>query len=277
MIFVIGGRGRLGQAINASYKEDNPISVDRAIYQSWWAKGTQDDVSRFFEPWANSGGTVFVTAGILDPRISQEDHLRVNYLLPKHIIEGATKLGINVVTFGTVMESLLANKNPYIQSKAALGRHVSDISAFNPRVAHLRVHTLYGLGRPSSFMFLGQVFHALMNQTVFEMTQGKQLREYHHIDDEVQAIRTLVKLGANGVIDLNHGKPVTLNELASFIFNAFNAKKLLRIGALPEPKEENYSTVFDCPDLLRAITFREALPAVVNYLTERFLAVQDFL
>lgn len=274
MIFVIGGRGRLGQAIIASYPNDNVISINRHIYQDWWQNDSQDKISHFFEPWSDSNSIVFVTAGILDPRISQEEHLKVNYLLPRHLIEGATKVGLRVVTFGTVMERLIANKNPYIYSKAMLGNYVSDFSAAEKLAVHLRVHTLYGIGQPSPFMFLGQIYHALRNQVVFEMSPGNQLREYHHIDDEVRAIGVLVEAETNGILDLSHGEPVSLKAIASYIFKAFNAESLLRVGALQEPKEENYGTVFQRSDLLLKIEFRKTLPAIVNYLKACSLEIE---
>lgn len=277
MIFVVGGRGRLGQAIIASYPNDNVISMDRHIYQNWWQNDSKDKIFHFFEPWSDSNSIVFVTAGILDPRLSQEEHLKVNYLLPKHIVEGATKAGLRVVTFGTVMERLIADKNSYIHSKAMLGNYISDVSAADKLAVHLRVHTLYGVGQPSPFMFLGQICSALMNQTTFEMSPGNQLREYHHIDDEIRAIHILVEAGANGVIDLSHGEPVSLKDIASYIFKAFNAESLLHIGALPEPKEENYGTVFQRPELLREIEFRKALPAIVNYLKTCSLEMENLI
>lgn len=262
MIFIIGGSGRLGHAINRSYKADNPVSVERSIYQDWWRSGASDDVSRFFERWSGTNSTVFVTAGLLDPKRSEEDLLRVNYLLPKNIIKGSSKVGIRVVTFGTVMEHLFATNNPYIQSKAMLGGYISEAVTLNNMVLHIRLHTLYGRELPSSFMFLGQIYHALMTKSEFKMSPGKQLREYHHVDDDIMAVHALVSSEVKGVIDLSHGKPVSLKELALYIFTAFNSKKLLRIGALPEPEEENFNMVFDPPDLLKNIKFRVTLPSV---------------
>jgi nucleoside-diphosphate-sugar epimerase len=266
MKFVIGGRGRLGQAIAREYPAADALCLDRAVYEGWWEAGAQDKVARFFAPWAGSSSTVFVTSGLLDPKLAPAEHQKVNYELPRNVIAGAASLGLKVVTFGTVMESLLAQHNPYIQSKAALGRHVADLAMAGQPVTHVRVHTLFGVGAPSPFMFLGQILTALGQRTPFNMTLGKQLREYHHVDDEARAIRALDAAEVRGVFDLSHGDPVSLRELATTVFAAFGAADLLHVGALPEPLEENYSTVFARHPLLGPQAYRPALPAIVDYL-----------
>lgn len=267
MIFVIGSRGRLGQALGSLYPQRDTVSLKRDIYQDWWKQGSAAEVARFFEPYAGSDATIFITAGLLDPKLPADDHTKVNYLLPKNIIAGTSKLGVRVVTFGTIMEKVINNKNCYIQSKAALGEYV-EARETDSQVMHVRVHTLFGGGEPSRFMFLGQIYHALLNRTTFDMSPGNQLREYHHLDDEVHAIRALAESKITGVVDLSHGKPVSLKDIALHIFNSFDAGHLLRIGALPAPPEENCSETFARHPLLQQIHFRDTLPAIVAYLQE---------
>ncbi|WP_426177083.1 NAD-dependent epimerase/dehydratase family protein [Massilia sp. TWR1-2-2] len=266
MKFVVGGRGRLGQAIARQYDGNQLQCLQRPVYDGWADAGGADAAARFFAPWAGSGATVFVTSGLLDPKLAPADHRRVNVQLPLNIIAGASAHGIGVVTFGTVMESLLARHNPYIESKAALGRHVAELAAAGGNVAHIRVHTLFGAGEPSPFMFLGQILTSLRQCTPFNMTLGKQLREYHHVDDEAAAIRAFDAAGVRGVTDLSNGEAVSLRELATTVFAQCSAADLLHVGALAEPLEENYSTVFARHRLLGAQAYRPALPAIVAYL-----------
>jgi len=56
------------------------------------------------------------------------------------------------------------------QSKTMLSDYIADFPAVENRPLHLRLHTLYGLGTPSPFMFLGQIYRALLNETFFEMS-----------------------------------------------------------------------------------------------------------
>lgn len=267
MIFIVGGRGRLGQALACAWDADAVRCLDREDYADWGREGGARRVHDFFAPWAGSGATVFVASGVLDPKLPAAEHQQVNLDLPSAIIEGATGHGLRVITFGTVMEGLLAQQNPYVRSKAALGRHVAALAATGTPVAHVRVHTLFGgAGAPSPFMFLGQILTALQQRTPFNMTLGRQLREYHHIEDEARAIRLLDEAGVRGVFELSHGEPLSLAELARAVFAAFDANHLLRLGALPEPAEENFATVLARHPLLPPTAYRPALPAIVDYL-----------
>ena len=266
MKLVIGGRGRLGQALVRAWPAGDALCLDRALYDGWAHAGAEQEVARFFAPWAGTASTVFVASGLLDPKLAPDAHQKVNLDLPRNVIAGAASLGLKVVTFGTVMESLLAQHNPYIQSKAALGCHVAELAAAGQPVTHVRVHTLFGGGAPSPFMFLGQILTALRQRTRFNMTLGNQLREYHHVDDEARAIRALDAAGVSGVLDLSHGEPISLRELATTVFAACGAADLLRLGALAEPLEENYSTVFTRHPLLGPQAYRPALPVIVDFL-----------
>jgi hypothetical protein len=266
--YLIGSRGRLGQAIATEYAESEIVSLDRKIYEDWSHPDAADLVSRYFEKRSDENGTVFVASGLLDPMQSQEDLLRVNYTLPKNAIDGATRLGLKVITFGTIMEGLLQSKNPYIQSKTALGEYVSAVADKSKLVTHIQVHTLYGQGQPSPFMFLGQMLNAILADQPFKMTSGRQLREYHHLADEAAAIRKIEEFAGPGVISLSHGQPDSLKAIAEAVFAALGKIDLLRIGALPEPADENYNKTLLPPDIIAEMSFRPSLPSIVEYMRE---------
>ncbi|MEJ8847064.1 NAD(P)-dependent oxidoreductase [Variovorax rhizosphaerae] len=265
MIYVIGGRGRLGRAIEASCPRGEVVVLDRATYQDWWRDDAGASITRFFRN-AEPGSSVFVTAGLLDPAVSEAEHTRVNFQLPAHIIESACQLGLRVITFGTVMERLVEHPNPYVASKAALGRFVADQAATGRPVTHLQIHTLYGGGEPAPFMFLGQLYGALREGTPFEMSPGRQLREYHHIDDDVAALSAMLNAGAIGVVHLSHGEPCSLRELAQHIFAALGQPELLRLGVRPEPAQDNYSTILSRSQGSEQVSFRPALEGVTDFL-----------
>jgi nucleoside-diphosphate-sugar epimerase len=268
MIFIIGGRGRLGQAIARQYDPSQVVSLDRSVYEHWGKPGASDAVTRYFAPYAGTASKIFVTSGLLDPKSSVDALHEVNFMLPRNVIDGVAGHGIPVTTFGTVMETLLADRNPYVASKAVLADTVAEQVAGGAPLTHIRVHTLYGGGMPSRFMFLGQILSAIETASPFKMTLGRQLREYHHVDDDAHAVRLLSEGNARGVFDLSHGSPISLRRLAETVFDAFDATDLLEIGAIPEPREENYDTVFVRHSLIEQMVFRDALPGVVTYLAE---------
>ena len=264
--YLIGSQGRLGQAICKTFPNDELVCLDRSIYHDWSLTGAIDGISKYFESVNETNSTVLVASGLLDPKISCENLISVNYRLPKNIIDGATKLGLRVITFGTVMEGLLSSKNSYIQSKTLLNEYIQSLTTTNNPSVHIQLHTLYGLGEPSPFMFLGQILSALRNNMAFKMTSGCQLREYHHFLDDAEAIRQIADSQTTGVINLSHGEPVALKDIAQQVFSAFGNNHLLKIGSLPEPSEENYDKYFLKSDIVSNISFRDSLPAIVNYM-----------
>lgn len=264
MMYVIGGRGRLGRAIVKSRPEGQVITLDREVYQNWWQSRASASISRFFEA-SGPGSVVVVAAGVLDPALPRVEHQRVNVELPSRVIEGACAAGLRVVTFGTVMERLVAPRNTYIASKSELGRIVAERAAAGDAVTHLQVHTLYGGGDPAPFMFLGQLCRALRERHPFEMSPGGQLREYHHVDDDAAAVHAVLDAGIDGVLALSHGAPCTLLELATHVFNAMGRIDLLRVGARPAPPDDNYAFVLTRHPVLEHVSFRPALQGVTAY------------
>lgn len=264
MIYVLGGRGRLGRAILASLPREEVTALDRAHYADWWKGDAVPAICRFFER-APAGSVVLVAAGLLDPALPGADHHRVNVELPERVIEGACAVGLRVVTIGTVMERLATPPNAYVAAKAELGRHVAHRAAGGDAVAHLQVHTLYGGGDPSPFMFLGQLCSALREGRPFEMSPGQQLREYHHVDDDVTAIHAILNAKFDGVLAMSHGEPCTLLALATHVFESLGRADQLRVGARAEPPNDNYATVFQRPPVLEQVEFRPALQGVSHY------------
>lgn len=271
MNIIVGANSRLGRSLAASLPP-HPILLDRAIYQDWWRNGADNKISYFFEKLKADGNhshsqtpTVYVPAGVLDPSKPESEHYQINFLLAKNIIDAAGRLGFRTVTFGTVMELLIGShtSNPYIASKIRLSDYIQHLK--QQTALHIRLHTLYGIGLPSPFMFLGQILHALSLQVEFKMSPGNQLREYHHIDDVVQAIIHLLSLKQMGVVELNHGQALALKDLASHIFFSFGCLELLKIAALPEPPKENYQA-FTRSSFLGDQQFRDTLPAIISYL-----------
>jgi nucleoside-diphosphate-sugar epimerase len=265
-VHIIGARGRLGQAIACEYANDELCLLQRSLYEDWSMPDSHCQVARYFEQNAHSGDVVFVASGLLDPKLPNQDLFSVNYHLPKNVIDGASKAGLKVVTFGTIMETLLESKNPYIQSKTALSEYIGSVASAEKPIIHMRIHTLYGIEQPSPFMFLGQMLSAIDDDRLFKMTSGHQLREYHHLLDEAAAIRQIECSTQFGVINLSHGKPQSLRHIAEGVFSALGKSELLQIGGLSEPPEENYAIIMQPAPQLASTVFRESLPAVIEYM-----------
>lgn len=264
MIFIVGGRGRLGKALVDLYPVQETVLVERSRYQHWGA-GKTACIADYFTARATPGSIIYVCSGLLDPKLDAEELNQVNFALPANIIAAVANLDVQVVTFGTAMEGVLVT-NSYVQSKMALARFIQERPASTCSVLHVRIHTLFGGGEPSSFMFLGLMLQALRNDRAFPMTMGRQLREYHHVADDAAAIVHLARSDITGPVTLSHGNPVTLQSLALSVFEGLGKPHLLQIGALPEPAEENFAQIFSPVPALAGFEFRDTLSAVTSYM-----------
>lgn len=267
-IYIIGGRGRLGQALASEYARAGAeiVLLDRAVYEDWAAEGADCAIAQFFGRDQQSGDSVvFVASGLLDPRLPHDSLLAVNYRLPRNVLAAALPLGMQVVTFGTVMEAMPNVGNAYVDSKRRLNEYVDSVCA-RGAATHLQIHTLYGAGCPTPTMFLGQILAALRLGETFRMTSGRQLREYHHVADDARAVRWLVDSGSSGIIALSHGSPLTLRQIAEAVFEALGKSESLEVGALPDPEQENYEKIFEPLSFPCSVKFRESLPAIVEYM-----------
>jgi nucleoside-diphosphate-sugar epimerase len=268
MKLILGAKGRLGQALCSALGADEFVAPAREVYAPWWQAGMTASIGRYLDIQAPAIDTIFIAAGLIDPQVPALEHHRVNLLMPQHVIEAAMPRGIRVLTLGTMME-VLSKEIPaegYVASKAALAAHVGLIAEAHANVLHVRIHTLYGGGMPSPFMFAGQMLNALTRREPFAMSPGTQLREYHHVDDEAAALCMLAASKLAGVVDLNHGDAISLAELARTTFAAFGCTHLLEIGALPAPDNEHPSSPQIPTPGLPTRMFRDVRSAMIDYL-----------
>jgi nucleoside-diphosphate-sugar epimerase len=257
-LVLFGANGRLGQAVAA-------IAAQRGLNvqtMSWTDAGTAADVDGravFARLAAIKGDIDLVFAGgVSNPGAAEATLMLANVDRPVSVIESTREdPRYRYLTIGSVMETFadLAASNRYLGSKAALWRRVETL-ANDPRrrgqFVHLRGHTFYG-GRPASHSFLGQLYTSLRTRQPFPMSAGDQLREYMHVEDVARSIVALLARDWRKFLtfDLSTGEPITLRDLATAVFSAFQCNELLRLGALPTPPGENKGQRFPrSPDWL---------------------------
>jgi nucleoside-diphosphate-sugar epimerase len=80
-------------------------------------------------------------------------------------------------------------------------------------------------------MFLGQIINALKNKTAFNMSDGKQIREYHHIFDDVTCVIRHLEKEIRGSYCISHGERLSLEEIARTIFTHFGYESLLHLNS----------------------------------------------
>jgi len=220
-------------------------------------------------------GDFIFAGGITDPLVAVEKINYSNIEFPKRVIEATfDHSNFRYLTLGSFQENdeLFYKNNNYLKSKLELGQWItkkSQESNGKNRFLHLRLHTLYG-GKPKDHMFLGQLANAIKNETVFQMSSGIQLREYHHVEDIAVTIRSILEheWSFGPIVEINSGKPVRLAELAKAIFKAFRKEELLEIGAIPTPTGENLEKVFQRSEDWMISISRPSLSGVIESLKQ---------
>jgi len=266
---LIGSGGQLGQALQQAFGNKFFLSVARDEYIKWGNRDGLKFIIKYIENKKINGGYIFLACGMLNPCEDIQEIINANYWLPKNVILAAQKFDLTVFTFGTVMEQIKIFNNNYINSKRKLARFVNLRLNKGQKICHIQLHTLYGIGDPKSFMFLGKIFLAIKENKKFKMTNGLQLREYHHFNDVAKVIKILYRSNVIGTINISTGKPIQLKLLAESIFHYFGLEKNLRIGALETNQNENFGCEFDEGIYNKNITFRESINGVCQHLSKQ--------
>jgi nucleoside-diphosphate-sugar epimerase len=266
---LLGSGGKLGQALKQILNNEKMISISRDEYIKWGKRDGLKFIIKYFKNININDGRIFIAGGILNPSEDAQEIINANYWLPKNVIVAADKFDLTVFTFGTVMEKIKTLNNNYIKSKRKLARFVDHRLDKGQKICHIRLHTLYGLGKPKSFMFLGKIFLAIKENKEFKMTNGLQLREYHHFNDVAKVIRSLHESNTYGIVNISTGKPIQLKTLAESIFYYFGLEKNLRIGALETNPNENFDCEFDKVTYIKDIDFRDSFDGVCEYLSKQ--------
>jgi nucleoside-diphosphate-sugar epimerase len=250
-VVIFGSGGRIGSAAARILRETGC----RIEPVSWFHKNTSaarrwHDILAKLATIEGDVNIVFAS-GLTDPGASTDDLMLANVERPIRLIESTIDNSqFRYLTIGSVLETFpsVATTNRYLASKAALWARIEELAAdprLHGRIAHLRTHTAYG-GAPAPHSFLGQMYESLRARRPFRMSEGRQLREYVHVDDLAQSIAALLARSwiSPAAIDLSTGESVSLAEVARAVLQAFDCEELLQLGALPTPAGENTSAKF---------------------------------
>jgi nucleoside-diphosphate-sugar epimerase len=250
-VIIFGSNGRIGRAVAGALAEIGYPT--RAV--SWLdakTKTARDQRDILAQLAAIRGDSdIIFASGLTDPNASAADLALANVEQPVGVIEGTLdRKQFRYLTIGSVLETFsgLTTSNRYLASKEALWARVKGLAAdplLAGRIMHLRGHTFYG-GAPAPHLFLGQMYESLRAGRPFRMSEGRQFREYAHVDDvALSIIALLTRAWTDQVaIDLSSGEPVRLSDLARAVFRAFDCEQLLQVGVLPTPEGENLAVKF---------------------------------
>ncbi len=264
----MGKNGNLARAVTGNIQ--NCQSIGREIFSSWGDKSGLHEIEKYFATFNKPVLNVFNCAGITNAASDPTLINKINLNLPKNLLSYCSKKDITVITFGSAMENFAqySETNNYLKSKMALQNWLVENFENSNHSLHIQMHTLYGGARIQPHMFLGQIFEAIKNNTSFQMSAGNQIREYHHIDDDMAALQVMTSRNKSGIQSISHGMPIRLKDLAKHIFLTFGKEDLLSVGELESSSLENQDVVFGADIDLAQVNFRDTKAGVVNWMKE---------
>lgn len=261
---VIGGGGLIGRGLSRKFHGSAFHRLQRVDYQDWWNESRIPEIKELLNNFRGDDRQlkVYIASGVLSPREDPELIRKVNELIPINVARALEETKSQIVTFGTIHESFEMH-NEYIDSKRRLAEWLQSNCNTN-HFLHLRLHTLFDNDFPKKFMFLGALYECISKGQSLRMSSGRQLREFHHVDDDIRALGILEMNASKGFVDLNHGSTVSLIKLASEVSQSFFTSGKIEAGFFPDPVDENYSVSFKkvFPD--EVLRFREANHAIVE-------------
>jgi nucleoside-diphosphate-sugar epimerase len=229
---IIGANGNFSSQLQEILMAKDSMVINKDIYGDWENFDSKlhnrlADISQKF-----NFRYLINTVGIVSKRYSPDFIRHWNFLFPKYLYNICQELGLILVTLGSIHENIpkMCRGNPYLESKKELEQFLMKNNFENS--VHFQIHTWYGGRRVHPEMFLGQIIDSVKNKTVFDMSDGRQLREYHHVfDDAVCLLKTLQK-DVRGAHSISHGEILTLEEIAFGIFQYFGCEDLLKLDTI---------------------------------------------
>jgi nucleoside-diphosphate-sugar epimerase len=241
----------------------------------WLSSVSADEILNRLSSLSENGLDILFANGQTDPSLPLSTLIESNFLFPQRVISVSRRLpNFRFITFGTAMECFdsMAVENNYVSSKRQLCEWMGGLECaeFSDRILHIRLHTLYGGTEPKHYMFLGQLVAALRAKSIFSMSSGYQLREYHHVDDiAISIIRLLEHAWSDDpILTISSGHPVRLLDLAKAIFSSLGDETALRIGALPMAESENTAQHFEPSPKWLLQTTRPPIEGVCSWVGE---------
>lgn len=266
MILLLGGSGVLGHALQEKFNSREITLVNRENVMKWMSKDGSSHIEAFIERLPIKPSLIVNAVGITNPSALESELMAANFQLPSNLITAGKFYRAKVVTFGSIMEEVphSSNSNKYLKSKLLFKDFLASGNTAGSNFLHLQIHTWYGGIKLHEHMFLGQLLRAIHETSRFEMSEGSQLREYHHILDDMKAVAELISLKSSGIHQINHGEPHSLKAIAEHILGACGLQGLLSLGSLPTPERDNFNFRFARPENLQHIQFRSTLSGILK-------------
>lgn len=259
-VIITGATGFIGQHLVPLFLEKNyDVTVlirdkQKAKKFQWFQEVrliTFDMEQSDFEFSVDHGSGLIHLAWDGLPNYKSNFHLEQNLPLSYRFIKSVIKKDINqVLVTGTCFEYGLKNGaiksnlktspiNQYGLAKDVLHKKLRSLSyEHNYILQWARLFYMYGKGQNSSSL-LPQLDSAIdKNEKVFNMSGGKQLRDFLPIETVAEQIFELYVSKKNGTFNVCSGKPISVKGLAQTKIKERGSSIKLNLGFYPYPDHE---------------------------------------
>lgn len=142
----------------------------------------------------------------------------------------------------------------------------------------LRPSVVYGPGQDTS-MFLPSLIQSIFHNELFELSEGKQTRDFIFIDDLIESILLLIneKNFYGEIINISSGISITIKELANLVVQIMgrNSGQLLKFSASNYRKSEIMNYVVNNEKAFKLIgwypktSIEEGISKIIRYHHEK--------
>lgn len=274
MILLVGRTGIVARAFQKALGQEAIHVVGSDVTNIWTKRVGIKYVDEYISKLPEKPSIIFNASGKTNPLESAETLKEINFNLPVNLLNYAYRNDIKLITLGSVMEAdeETCSGNLYLQSKTMFLDYVLQKEFLLSNLFHAQLHTLYGGWMLHPHMFLGQIFNALRAKSVFIMQDGNQLREYHHVDDDIAAILSLIEMDLIGIHKISHGEILKLKSIAETIFSAFNLDSNLVNLSTSQLVNRKYLLGNSKNSKLNQINFRDSMIGIIEYINELLVA-----
>ena len=244
MILLLGAQGNLGSSLYSHLNGTEDIHLlDRETVNELTRDNLEKSQISIFENMRSKVDFVIVAAGAIDNNFSKSYLERLNFNLPRNLLELGLRFGFKTVTFGSIHEYTNINSN-YMQSKRKFRDLLLSNQDFN--FLHFQLNTLFSRGRVSSSSFLGQLKYSITEKVPFRMSSGHQLRQFHETDQVTRVVLHAIMNSkhVSSFVPVNSGQVFSLKDVATYILNRVHLPQLLQLDVLDDPDHEVYSRDF---------------------------------
>jgi nucleoside-diphosphate-sugar epimerase len=119
-----------------------------------------------------------------------------------------------------------------------------------------RIFYLYGCGEKAGRL-VPLILDSLMNGKRFPCTDGRQLRDYMHVQDVARAFCLFLDSNVNGTVNIASGRVVEIRKIIEIVAEKLGANKLVDFGALKSRQNDPHEICADVSRLKNEIGFEE--------------------